>query len=108
MGSTETERLERVEAPSGIEITLETDMVARCPVDDGTDHYDVEVRILSDGRSVECNALQIYLDRFVNVEASQEAITAEIADTLAKTLPDAGVRVETTGEHAGIQTEVVK
>lgn len=107
MTCVETEQLERVEAPSGVEITMETDVIARCPVGDGIDRYQVEVRILSDGQSVECNALQEFLDGFIDVEASQETVTAEIADALTATLPDARVHVETAGEHAGVQTEVV-
>lgn len=100
-------QLETVDAPPGVEIVLTTDVVARCPVGDGIDRYDVEVRILSDGATVECQSLQDYLDTFVDVEASQEVVTGEIADALNEALPDARVHVETSGEHAGIPTEVV-
>lgn len=102
-----TAQLETVEAPPGVEIVLRPDVIARCPVGDGIDRYDVEVRILSEGRSVECHSLQKYLDTFVDREASQEVVTGEIYDALTAALPDARVHVETSGEHANIPTEVV-
>jgi NADPH-dependent 7-cyano-7-deazaguanine reductase QueF len=98
--------LETVDAPTGIGITLETDVVARCPVDGGVDRYTVEIKIASEGQSVECQSLQDYLDGFLDVQASQEEVAGAIDDTLAQTLPDAHYRLTVSGEHAGVDTEV--
>lgn len=98
--------LETVNAPEGVGITLETDVVARCPVDSGVDRYTVEIRIASEGQSVECESLQDYLDTFLEVEASQEEVTGAIDDALARTLPNAHYSLTVTGEHSGVKTEV--
>lgn len=99
-------QLATVDAPVGVGITLETDVVARCPVDSGIDRYTVEIRIASEGQSVECQSLQDYLDGFMDVEASQEEVAGAIDDTLARTLPNAQYRLTVNGEHAGVETEV--
>lgn len=99
--------LQTVNAPAGVEIVMRPDVIARCPVGQGIDRYDVKVRILSEGQSVECESLQRYLDTFIDRQASQEVVTGEIYEALTEALPDARVHVETTGEHAGVPTEVV-
>lgn len=95
-----------VDAPEGVQVKIETDVVARCPVGDGIDRYDVTVQYASAGRSVECASLQEFLDSFVDVAVSQETVTAEIADAVESVLPDAYIRVKTTGQHSNIPLEV--
>lgn len=99
-------KLETVSAPVGVEVTIETDVIARCPVDDGVDRYSLEVRVLCDGQNVEAQSLQDYLDSFANERVSQEALTHRIGQVLEKALPDARLTVTTTGEHAGISHTV--
>lgn len=99
-------QLQTVDAPAGVEVTIETDVIARCPVDDGVDRYDLTVRILCEGQNVEAQSLQDYVDSFAEERVSQETLTHRIGEDLGTALPDARLVVTTTGEHAGIPYEV--
>lgn len=97
--------VETVDSPIGVEITMETDVICRCPFGDGIDRYNVVIWYISEGRSVECQSLQDELDRFADLELSQEQVTDRIGDIFANSLPDTHPRVTVTGEHSGISLE---